>query len=369
MISNLLEKARWYSFRCQHLNQNSEDILHTLHHVIGIHSEHPTAPLSLLARTKNFAAKKFFDLEDQHQILRLPAMRDHTHIFPNDTAHLPFTATEQFTKLPEYRHLLHNKLITPEIYEQFKTRILDLTQKPISTHDLRLALDDPQAHIGTIVTTMFREGLLLQVVPHSLRANTFRYVNTESWLGHPLPTTTTQAALQWLATAYIHSYGPVRIADFQWWAGISLERATQAFATIDTISLHDPDLTDIYYLLPDAEETFYNISPLPADTITLLPHNDCYLLGYPPDTPSRFVTPTVQKKLYDHRDQSHGAILVAGLVVASWSIRFTSGYHANVTITPFTPLPDYIQKTLVVRFSQLAKFLGADTTSTEYQPI
>ena len=93
--SDLLARLRAWSYRRQHLAAPIAGLAEALRSVIGVYSSHPTAPLSLLARSKPFTAADFASLEERREAIRIPAMRGSIFLVPSDFAARLFAATAQ----------------------------------------------------------------------------------------------------------------------------------------------------------------------------------------------------------------------------------------------------------------------------------
>ena len=85
----MIEQLRAFTYERQRLGQAAPNPARALDDVIAVYSSHPSAPLSLHARTKAMTAAQFHKLD----VLRLPAMRQSIHLLPRKTAHLAFHAT------------------------------------------------------------------------------------------------------------------------------------------------------------------------------------------------------------------------------------------------------------------------------------
>jgi hypothetical protein len=99
-------------------------------------------------------------------------------------------------------------------------------------------------------------------------------------------------ALAWLAGEYLRAYGPARVADFAWWAGVTKRAAANAIATHRTIDVGD----DLVLPARDAK-AFERVGKL-RGTVELLPKWDSYTMGHAPDGRRRFVHPDVQRRVY-----------------------------------------------------------------------
>ena len=92
-MRDLIEKVRYWSHYRQNLGKRGEDASQVIKDVIGVYSSHPTAALSLFARTHSFDEQPFLQLDENRLALRVPAMRESVYWVPRETAHLVMSAT------------------------------------------------------------------------------------------------------------------------------------------------------------------------------------------------------------------------------------------------------------------------------------
>jgi winged helix DNA-binding protein len=93
-----------------------------------------------------------------------------------------------------------------------------------------------------------------------LRSNELRYVAVQ------LEEAEADAALAWLAGEYLRAFGPARVKDFTWWAGVTATRAKAALAEHDTVE------TDGYLLRARDLRAFEAAQP--ARGVDLIPKWD-----------------------------------------------------------------------------------------------
>jgi hypothetical protein len=96
----------------------------------------------------------------------------------------------------------------------------------------------------------------------------------DEWLPDAGPTLTRDEALATLAQRYFRSHGPATVADFAWWAGLTVadaKRGAQAAGGLASASIAGK----AYWMADTAAERGHA-----ADGVYLLPGFDEYLLGY-----------------------------------------------------------------------------------------
>src|SRR5438045_3821036 len=84
MLNNeqMIHKLRSWTYRQLRLGQATAEPAEVLHNVIAVYSSHPSAPLSLLNRSRAFTAIEFSEMEQRRQVVRIPAMRNSIFLVP-----------------------------------------------------------------------------------------------------------------------------------------------------------------------------------------------------------------------------------------------------------------------------------------------
>nr|BBH85426.1 hypothetical protein KTC_01770 [Thermosporothrix sp. COM3] len=369
--NDLLLRIRWWSYQRQRLGQAAASMEEVLQDVVGVYSSHPSAPLSLLARTAAFSPEAFRALDLEKKAVRIPAMRRAIYLLLAEDAAFVFAATrennERLMKHLDYaaRYSKHEHL-SRETYPQLKAALLAAAQEPLTPKQLGQALNQAK---GTAMMAHFLgyEGATLRIGAHSLRSNSLRYVSTEAWGIELQCELSPEEARRQLAYRYFRAFGPASVRDFRWWAGIPADAAAAAVAQLETVTLPNGLL-----LLAEDLAAFEQVAPLPADAIDILPIWDSYTMGYAPSGHARQIEPAMQAHVYNNpaRDGGDGigSVLLAGKMVASWSSTFT-GNHFNVTLDLFDTTAEAHMSTIQARFEEIATALGGTTcTITPHDP-
>jgi hypothetical protein len=152
---------------------------------------------------------------------------------------------------------------------------------------------------------MTRDGELLRIGAEGLRSNELGYVANE------LDDADADEALAWLAGEYLRAFGPIRVKDFVWWAGVTTTRAKQALAAHET-----EELAAGLLIRPEDRSKFEKAKK--PQGVDLLPKWDSYTMGYAPDGRDRLAHPDVVKECYDFRGDGRPVILVDGQAVGTW---------------------------------------------------
>jgi hypothetical protein len=295
----MVEQLRAFTYERQRLGQAAPSAARALTDVIAVYSAHPSAPLSLHARAKKMTGAQFRKLD----VLRLPAMRMSIHLLPSKTAHLAFHATPA-PPADRKKRMKHFKF-TEKRYSELREQILKAAAKPLTLPELRAKVGAEADEFKGVSAQMTRDGELLRVGADGLRSNELRYVV------HELDDADQDEALAWLAGEYLRAFGPIRVKDFTWWAGVTATRSKQALATHDTAELDDG------HLILTKDRKAFEKAKKPTG-VELLPKWDVYTMGYAPDGRDRFAHPDVVKQCYDFRGDGRPVILVDGEAAGTW---------------------------------------------------
>ena len=342
--------------------------MEALRNVLAVYSAHPSAPLSLLARSVTLVPQQFGDLERSLQAVRIVGMRGSAFLAPADMAGRMFSAT-RWTDV-QVASRLRALGLDVQTYAALKPRILEAAREPITPRELQRALGTDGSAV-LAMRTMAREGLILRVGwDDRVRSDSLRWVATESWLGHALDESDADAARAWLAAAYLRAFGPARVEDVAWWIGIS---RGAAHAALEGASLEE---VEDGLLLPSEMVEAYRSSPASAPNgVDVLPKWDPYTMAYAPDGRGRLVTDAHLPYAYSTAGNRVGAttgdglplILVGGQAAASWEHRL-DGRRMSVTLHPFAPrlLPD--SGVLEKAFRPISELFGVGIEMVTFSP-
>lgn len=358
MDPDVLERARWFSWRRQRLDRSSAGVLDCLRSVVGVYSSNPSGPLSLLARVPRLLKGAAVEgVIDTKRAVRLPAMRKSVFLLPVETAHLAFWASRTRPDTT-YDWLLARSGISEKRYETLKAQILEACTQPLDLAQIRARLGRAPAGLADAIHAMCAEGVLLRIKAPTIRSNELTYCATETWLGAPLHRVDPSEALVWLAGDYLSAFGPVTPEDFAWWTGAHPKLAAQALAA------HDP--TDIGggALLHARDVRAFEGTRPNLGRVSLLPKWDCYTMGYAQDGRARFAHPSLLPLLYSAGGDSNPMVLVEGEVQGTWSHRLT-GDRISISIGMFSEPGPRLSGALDAEIQLLAGFLEASRVKVE----
>lgn len=351
-----MNKLTHWSYRRQYLGKRGKNAAQVLKDIVGVYSWHPSAPLSLWNRITSFTKKDFNVLDEKRLAIRIPAMRLSNYMLEKDMAFRIFAAAIPAPSEP-YWEKRYGKFVPSEKYYDWRDQILDLTkQQPVSLAQIKEASKDIPANLLKIMLNrMAFEGIILRVGSENLRSNIIQYVASETWVGRSLMVSHRERALRMLATAYFNAFGPARIKDFKWWAGLTMNVAKRAVSEIDTLDIGNG------FLLPSNQIKEFESFKTPVnDVIDLLPQWDSYIMGYAPDGRERFATPDMQEQIYGKIGATGGnglgTILVNGMAYGSWNAKF-KGIQMSVHLNMFEKPSSKLYEAIKLKFDEMAAFM------------
>jgi hypothetical protein len=289
-------------------------------------------------------------LDRDKKALRIPAMRGTVFLVPRASAARIFTAC----KPPASRitGALKRHDFSPTDYAGFAKKILRAATKPVDKDVLEPVVGIKGMQLSTVVNCLRYEGRLLSLAGDSLNLGRLRFVATSTWTPEGLDAGDLAEALSWLAGEYLRGYGPARVEDFAWWAGVTKKAARQAIEAHDTV-----DVGNGLLLTKKDESAFARTKPL-KNTVDLLPKWDAYTMGYAPDGRRRFVHPDNQAAVYTPigpglPGDGNPVVLVDGQVAATWTFTVKDG----PAVQPFDTLGPRVRKRVDEKLKEIAGLL------------
>jgi hypothetical protein len=277
-------------------------------------------------------------------------MRGTVFLVPSKHAARTFTATHPSPAQP-LRPSTRQKISTKE-YERVAKRILAAAQEPVSRKQLETTVGIRGDELGTILRGLRIEGRLLTLAGDSLLMSPHRFVDATGWLSDGLDAGDADDALAWLASEYLKGYGPARLVDFAWWAGVTKTAAKRAFDGHDTT-----DVGEGLRLLAKDESKFHQVRPL-RSAVALLPKWDAYTMGLAPDGRQRLVHPDVQRRVYTPigtglAGDGNPIVLIDGQAAATWTFSLKDGAH----VQPFDKLGVRVVRRVGAKLDEIAALL------------
>jgi DNA glycosylase AlkZ-like len=357
-----IERLRAWSFERQGLARTSSDPLASLAAIAGVYGTQPSAPLSVLTRTKRLTAEAFAQMEEDRRVVRIPAMRGSLYLLPVDLAGAVNAATR--APLSLFTSRLKGVGLEMSDYEKMKPRLLEALREPVNANGIKKDLGLSEAEY-MVIRLMTREGLVLRLAT-TPRTDRLRYVATESWLGYRLPEVVQAEATARLTDAYLRGFGPARAVDVAWWIGASKSRVNEAVAALPV-----EDVGGGLLLHRELRDDFEAVTPLDPGAISILPKWDAWQMGYAPDGRQRFVNDAHLPLAYTTIETTPGAtagdglplVLRGGRATATWSHRFVKK-AIEVSVKSF---PGERVKRDEVRtgFEEIAVFMSCEDLAIE----
>lgn len=169
-------------------------------------------------------------------------------------------------------------------------------------------------------------------------------------------------ALALLANRYFTARGPATLADFAWWAGITMRDARLGFEAIaGMLTRREADGQEYWQAVVTAPA---ESAPSTTPRVHILPGFDEYLIGYK----DRSVQLGEYEATYGATVASNGmftpTIVIDGLVVGTWR-RTVRSDHVDIAVRPFRGLTATEQRGLASTAERYGRFLGLEARLVE----
>lgn len=318
--------------------------------MVAVYATHPTAPLSLWARSTSFTPARYRSLDRRRMALRVPGMRGTIFLVPREHTARVFTALRP--PASRIARSLRRHGLSEADYERLAARILPAAREPARSEDLRDAAGLEGQALGTVLRCLRYDGRLLALAGDSLSQSGHRYVAASAWAPEGLDAGDPSEALRWLAGEYLRAYGPARVEDFRWWAGVGTRAAAAAMEAHETADVGEG------LLLPVRDLPAFGGIRRVRGAVDLLPRWDPYTMGHAPDGRHRFVLPDVQDRVYTPvgvglPGDGNPVALVDGEAVATWTFTLKDG----ADLQPFDTLGPAVRRKVGERLEEVAALL------------
>ena len=186
------------------------------------------------------------------------------------------------------------------------------------------------------------------------------YVLLSDWIGQKhrgLPLSDDDAHTE-LTRHYLNAYGPATPQDQAAWSGMPLSKTRAAWQSIAD-QLIEVEVAGAPAWMLKARAAWLDELPASTPIVRLLPRFDTYLLGYQHRVLS--VPPRYAKRINAGGGILHPTVLVDGRVVGTWKSKRLKN-SLEVAVEPFDQLVPEVQARLEAEVTNLARFLGVQTT-------
>lgn len=164
-----------------------------------------------------------------------------------------------------------------------------------------------------------------------------------------------------LLRIYLRAFSPATIADFAFWAAITLTEAGAIWARVQSeIAPVDVDGWAAAVLRKDIDTLAQAGFDRPL--VRLLPYFDSYLLGHKERV--HLVAPEHHSKVYRAQGWISPVVVVNGRVTGVWGHAW-EGNRIRVKVTKFEPMARRVVSAIREQAHDLARFLGASDVNVE----
>lgn len=181
------------------------------------------------------------------------------------------------------------------------------------------------------------------------RNKEFTYTLQDDWIPQPKHLKRDEV-LALMAQTYFQSHSPATVADFAWWAGITLADAKIGFDAVKH-SLVSEAVNGVVYWFPQSMPAIKQLA-----TVHMLPSFDEYILGY---KERNLMLP--KEHLHHVIGSGNGlfapVVLINGMAQGVWRRTFKKD-TVNVELMPFTKFSLSTKKEIEKEAKRFATFMG-----------
>lgn len=352
-MRDVLEPARWWSWRRQRLDRSCRNVDDCLRSVVAIPATNPWGPLALLARVPRLTPGHAADATTSQVAFRTRAIRNTPMLVPFEAAPLALALGDLVPAVGRARG--------SGALQQMQKSILKLaTEAPISRAEVPAALRRGNTNLDAQIEGLVARGLVTEVAPPSALYDRWSIVATNSWIDDdPIDP---EVALQRFVIGYLTAFGPATIDDACSFLGVGIKRMRVAFSSLNTV-----DLGGGLMLLAGDARAFVGTRPH-RNRVNLLPRGDAWLHAYEGPSLRRFGAPRAIDAAFDGRGTARPSILLEGEIVGTWDLvmRKTS---ATIAVDLVHRIEDRATAALRDELRLVAQFVEAAGLPTELEPL
>jgi hypothetical protein len=320
---------------------SKRELLSIITHSLGLYGTSPTCYLSALARYPEFRIEQLKQaFEVDRSLVRVRAMRRSVYMLGHDLlpivlAAMRDTVLKSFGAMSRYLDADYDAL------SKDVETLLAGTQLPSS--EIRAKID-PDKKLGSgfqvLIGRMASECRIVRAVTTgSWRSGRLKYALWSDWLPEidPWRMNTSDAQCK-LADLYASAYGPVDMADLQWWTGWTRRETTAAAADVDL----------------NRDGTALEL----VDGLRLLPVWDILLVAY--RNRDRLLSPDLLPFVYDKMGNATSVVLDRGKAVGIWDLGKTDD-PLRIRVAPFGKWTKARWKNVQIEADRIGRLIDART--------
>lgn len=285
-------------------------------HLVGLQSQQPIAPfIGLWTRLNGFKREDLVSQLASHTVVKATTMRSTLHMMTAGD-YVAFRSTLQPALTSASESISKQRSSAPDVDTLVAISRDFFAEQSRTYAELTKMIQDlyPAADVGPLRYAVRMHLPLVQVPTDAMWCfpGNPKFTLADEWIGQPIPT---EDRLGDLIIAYLRSYGPASVKDFETWSGIT--KTKSAFGSmkdsLTTVTVEKHELFDV----PDAS---YPDEDAPAP-VRFLPEYDNLLRAY--QTRTRVIADEHKPKVYLPALRLASTVLVDGYVAGVWKIETT----------------------------------------------
>lgn len=354
-VRDVLEPARWWSWRRQRLDRSCRNVNDCLRSVVCVPAANPWGPLALLARIPRLTPGHAADATTSQVGFRTRAIRGVPMLVPFEAATYALALGDL---VPSVARAKRNAADGRAMAKSILKLVEDA---PMPRDDVPAAIRRGRTNLDPFLDAMCLRGDLTEVAPSSPLEDRWSIVATDGWvdLGHPIDP---EQALRSFLIGYLSAFGPATAEDASRFLGVSLKRIRIALGEVATA-----DVGGGLLLLERDAKGFGGIRRT-GNRVTLLPRGDAWLHAYEGTSLRRFGTPRAVENSFDGRGIARPTVLVDGEIVGTWDLALRKK-SAHLSVELLQRLEERALKALSDELRLIANFVEATGLAAEIEPL
>ncbi len=344
----------------QHLagGTTSSHIGQMVHDLGGLQADNPITPyLSLAARLPDFEPIELeYQLYYEADVALIRCVRKSIYIHNKDLLPVMYAATSD-KAIKSSKHFMLYRGVPLDEYTALSDSILQLLKEQRQTSaeiEATLATD---YDVSAVLNYMSDQGLLVRTKPATgWKDGAYRYaLFSDVYPDIQLGAVDEREAIHVLVHHYLTTFGPASLNDINWWTGLGNIRVRSALRALgdEVVEIRTSETNIPMVMLASGLEHLRSSLTTQSPTVTLLPANDSYLMGY--CDRHRYVDFHHYEYIVDDSGNVTNVILVNGRAAGTWDCPLDDKEDFKVHLFDYQLAA--VSELVRVRANRLGKFL------------
>jgi len=287
----------------------------------GLQADNPITPyLSLAARLPDFVPKELENqLFNESDMALIRCVRKSIYVHNKDLLPVMYAATSDKV-IKSSEHFMFYRGVPLSEYTALSDSILQLLKERRQTKAEIKETLATDFDVSAVLDYMSDQGLLVRSKPASgWKDGAYRYaIFSDVFPDIQLGALEEREAIHVLVRHYLEAFGPASLNDINWWTGLGNIRVRSALRALgdEVLEIRTSETNIPMMMLASGLDQLRSSLTTQSPTVTLLPANDPYLMGY--CDRHRYVDFHHYEYIVDDSGNCTNVILVNGRAAGTW---------------------------------------------------